>query len=124
MDYATKANTFFLNFLVPVNDKLEVFANTMYYSGEASISGVDIDSSNLVKQPGGMDYPLYNDSVAGFSNIDLNRFAQSFGFNYQFTDKVILDVLGEYDSFGDNDPYIVSYDGSRFFLQAGVALLF
>jgi len=124
MEYATKANTFFLNFLVPVNDKLEIFANTMYYTGEASISGVDIDSSNLVKQPGGMDYPLYNDSVAGFSNIDLNRFSQAFGFNYQFNDMVILDVLGEYDSFGDNDPYIVSYDGNRFFLQAGVALLF
>jgi len=124
MDYATKANTFFLNFLVPVNDKLEIFANTMYYTGEASISGVDIDSSNLIKQPGGMDYPLYNDSVAGFSSIDLNRFSQSFGFNYQFNDMVILDVLGEYDSFGDNDPYIVSYDGSRIFLQAGVALLF
>jgi hypothetical protein len=50
MEYATKANTFFLNFLIPVNDKLEIF--------------------------------------------------------------------------GDDDPYIISYDGSRFFLQAGVALLF
>ncbi len=124
MEYKTKANTFFLNFLIPVNDRLEVFANTMYYTGEASISGVDIDSSNLIKQPAGMDYPLYNDSVAGFSNIDLNRFAQSFGFNYRINDMVILDVLGEYDSFGDDDPYIVSYDGSRVFLQAGVALLF
>ena len=96
----------------------------MYYTGEASISGVNLDSSDLVKQPGGMDYPLYNDSLAGFSNIDLNRFVQSFGLNYQFTDMLILDVLGEYDNFGDDDPYIVSYDGNRFFLQAGVALLF
>lgn len=124
VNYETKANTFFLNFLIPVNDKFEIFANTMFYKGEASIGNVNLDSSDLIKQPGGMDYPLYNESLAGFSNLDLDRFAQAFGFNYRFNDMLILDVLGEYDKFGDNDPYIISYDGNRFFLQAGVAILF
>lgn len=124
VDYETKANTFYLNFLIPVRSNFEIFANTFYYSGLASAANVDIDSSNLVKQPGGMDYDLFNQAIPGLSNLDISRFGQAFGFSYRFNDMVMLNLMGEYDDYMDNDPYLFSVDGRRFFIQTGVALLF
>ena len=95
-----------------------------YYTGTASVFDLDLDSRGLVRQPGGMDYDLFNDVVPGFSDLDVNQLSLVFGANYQFTGSWLVNAMGGYNDYGDNEPYLFDTTGSRFYLQLGAALIF
>ncbi len=106
------------------NDELELYGNVHYYTGTAGSFDINLDSSNLVRQPLGMDYDLFNEVVAGFSDIDVDQVSLAFGGNYRFTDSWLINAMGGYDDFGDNDPYLFNTTGRRFYFQLGAGLIF
>ena len=124
MDYETEANTLFGNVLFYPSEKLEVFANTYWNTGTAAITGATLDPSGLVKQPSGLNYPMLAENIGSLSSIDIERFSQVLGFNFQVSDGLIWHAVAEYDDFGDNDPYLYSTDGSYFLFTSGVMITF
>jgi hypothetical protein len=124
VNYLTETNSFFFNLDTFPREDVEVFGNVLYYTGTAGSSDIGLDSSNLVKQPGGMDYDLFNDVVPGFSDLDVNWLILTLGTNYQLNDRWVINGMGGYNDYVDNDPYLFDTTGSRFFLQLGAAFIF
>lgn len=96
----------------------------LYYTGTAGSFDINLDSSNLVQQPLGMDYELFSDAVAGYSDLDVNQLSLVFGANYRLADGWVLNGMGGYNDYGDEDPYLFDTTGRRFYLQFGAALIF
>ena len=101
-----------------------MYGNVLYYSGTAGSFDINLDSSNLVQQPLGMDYDLFNDVVAGFSDLDVNQLSLVFGGNYRLDDRWLINAMGGYNDYGDNDPFLFDATGSRFYFQIGAGLIF
>jgi hypothetical protein len=124
VSYRTETDSFFFNVNFLPRDGVEVYGNVLYYAGTAGSFDIDLDSRNLIKQPGGMDYDLFSEAVAGYSDLDVNQLSLILGTNYQLDDRWILHGMGGYNDYGDNDPYLFDTTGRRFFLQLGAALSF
>jgi len=124
VSYKTTTNSFFVNLNVFPTEVVEVYGNFLYYTGTASSFDINLDSSNLIRQPAGMDYDLFNDVVAGYSDIDLNQVSLVFGANYRFVDSWLVNVMGGYNDFGDDAPYLFDMTGRRFYFQVGASLIF
>ena len=124
VSYRTETNSFFFNLQVFPRETVELFGGVLYYTGTGGSFGIDLDSSNLVKQPGGMDYDLFNESVAGFSDLDVSQLSLVFGTNFEIASGWLINGTGGYNDYGDNDPYLFDTTGSRFFFQLGAALIF
>ena len=71
-----------------------------------------------------MDYDLFNESVAGFSDLDVSQLSLVFGTNFEIASGWLINGTGGYNDYGDNDPYLFDTTGSRFFFQLGAALIF
>ncbi len=124
VSYRTKTNSFFFNLNVFPSEQIEVYGNLHYYTGTASSFDINLDSSNLVRQPGGMDYDLFNDVVPGLSDLDLNQLSLVLGGNYQLVNGWLIHGSGGYNDFGDNAPYLFDMTGRRFYFQLGASLIF
>ena len=96
----------------------------MYYTGTAGSFDINLDSSDLIKQPGGMDYDLFNEAVPGYSDLDVNQLSLVLGTNYRLNDGWVINGMGGYNDYGDNDPYLFNTTGRRFYMQVGAALIF
>lgn len=124
VSYKTETNSFFFNVNAYLSEAVEVYGNILYYTGTAGSYDINLDSSNLIKQPGGMDYDLFNESIAGYSDIDVDQLSLVLGTNYRFTDSWVINGIGGYNNYGDNDPYLFDTTGRRFYVQFGAALIF
>ncbi len=56
------------------NSRLEIFANTAFNNGTASITDFDYDAGALTSRLFGLDYPLHSASMSGFSNLKLKLY--------------------------------------------------
>ena len=124
VNYETKTSTFFFNLQFLATEQVDFFATTVWYGGIGGSNGINLDSSGLVQQPLGMDYNLFNESIAGYSDLDVTRFSQVVGGNVRLADGWILNAVGGYDDYGDNDPYLFLTEGRRFYAQFGAAWIF
>ena len=52
------------------NSRIEIFANTAFNNGTASITDFDYDAGALTSRLFGLDYPLHSASMSGFSTSD------------------------------------------------------
>jgi len=124
VSYRSETNSFFFNLNVLPREGVELYGNVLYYTGTAASFDINLDSSNLVKQPGGMDYDLFNEVVPGFSDLDVTQLSVVFGTNYQLDERWLIHGMGGYNDYGDNDPYLFDTTGRRFFVQIGAGVIF
>ena len=104
-------------------DKWQWFANLLWYTGDARMGDVPLDSSGLVQQPLGLDYTLLGDNVGDFSSIDIERLRAGLGFNFAFNESFVWNTVGEYGDFNDRDPYLYDTSGKKFTFFTGVMYL-
>jgi hypothetical protein len=95
----------------------------MWYRGDASITQSALDSSNLVRQPLGLDFTLAGETFGQFSSIEVERVITGLGFNYQPSDSLVWNTQGQYGNFSDLDPYLYDTTGKKFTVYTGVMLL-
>ncbi len=106
------------------SSRLEIFANTLYNRGNGAITDFGYDAGALTSTLVGLDYALQSQSFSGFSDLDMNRFDQVFGFNYRLTNELMLTAFGDYANYDDNEPWLYDATGKFFNFYAGVNWIF
>lgn len=104
--------------------RLEIFANTAVNQGAASITDFSYDAGALTGPLFGLDYPLQSASMAGFSNLRLNRVSQTVGVNYRMTKELVFNTMFVYDSHDDREPWLYDATGRYTNFYAGISWLF
>ena len=112
------------NFQVFPNDRLEIFVNSVWNDGKATIYGFNNDSSKLLAQPAGLDFAMMSAAFAGFSDLGIRQMVHSLGFNYRATDRLVLNSALEYHDYKDSQPYLYDTTGRRTAFYAGINWMF
>jgi hypothetical protein len=104
--------------------RMEIFANTSYNSGRASITDFDYTAGNLTAALFGLDYPLHSAAMAGFSNLRIRQIAQTAGVNYRLSNELVLNTLLAYDNYEDEEPWLYDSTGKFVSVFAGISWIF
>ena len=82
-----------------------------------------LDSSNLPRQPLGLNYALAGETMGMMSDIEIERVIAGLGFNFQFSDRFVWNTNGQYGNFNDLAPYLYDTTGKKFTVFTGIAYL-
>ena len=126
--YDTENHNVFLNLQFLAGARTEVFATTMYNSGNATIKNFVYDSSNIIPgtalPAGALDFPLMSSSFAGFSDLDSRTIIQTFGVNYRATNNLLVNTSLSIGDLNDAKPFLYDTTGSRVGFYAGLSWIF
>jgi hypothetical protein len=126
--YESENNNAFLNLQFLAGARTEVFATTMYNSGNATIRDFVYDSSNIIPgtalPAGALDFPLMSSSFAGFSDLDYRTIIQTIGANFRATNNVLINTSLSFGDLNDVKPYLYDTTGSRVGFYAGLSWVF
>jgi hypothetical protein len=70
-----------------------------------------------------MDYSLASSTFGQFSTIEVERIRAGVGFNFQASDSLVWNTVGQYGNFNDLDPYLYDTTGKKFTAYTGIMLL-
>ncbi len=126
--YESENQNAFLNLQFVVGARTEVFATTMYNSGNATVKDFVYDASNIIPgtalPAGALDFPLMSSSFAGFSDLDYRTITQTFGVNcpgVEQRDDQHDAVVRRPERLA---PYLYDTTGSRVGFYAGLSWIF
>ena len=126
--YKSENNNAFLNLQFLAGARTEVFATTMYNSGNATIRDFVYDSSNIIPgtalPAGALDFPLMSSSFAGFSDLDYRTIIQTIGANFRATNNVLINTSLSFGDLNDVKPFLYDTTGSRVGFYAGLSWIF
>ncbi|MEW5984530.1 MAG: hypothetical protein AB1806_19435 [Acidobacteriota bacterium] len=123
--YTGKNQTAFVNLQFLAGPRAEVFATTLYNKGTATIEDFQYDSSNIVPiQAAGLDFALMSSSFAGFSDLDVTTFMQTFGVNVRMSNSVVLNTTLSISDLKDNGAYLYDATGKRVGFAVGLNWIF
>jgi len=126
--YKSENNNAFLNLQFLAGARTEVFATTMYNSGNATIRDFVYDSSNIIPgtalPAGALDFPLMSSSFAGFSDLDYRTIIQTIGANFRATNNVLINTSLSFGDLNDVKPFLYDTTGSRVGFYAGLSWVF
>jgi hypothetical protein len=126
--YTSENNNAFLNLQFLAGARTEVFATTMYNSGNATVQDFVYDSSNIIPgtalPAGALDFPLMSSSFAGFSDLDYRTIIQTVGMNFRATNNVLINANVSFGDLNDVKPYLYDTTGSRVGFYAGLSWIF
>ena len=126
--YESENHNVFVNLQFAAGSRTEVFATTMYNSGNATVRDFVYDSSNIIPgtalPAGALDFPLMSSSFAGFSNLDSRSLTQTVGLNVRVTGHVTLNTMFSISDLKDSQPFLYDTTGKRVGFSAGVNWLF
>jgi hypothetical protein len=126
--YQSETQNAFLNLQFLAGARTEVFATTMYNSGNATIKDFVYDASNIIPgvalPAGALDFPLMSSSFAGFSDLDYRTIVQTFGVNVRATNNVMINTMLSLGDLNDSQPYLYDTTGSRVGFYAGLSWIF
>jgi len=126
--YKSENNNAFLNLQFLAGARTEVFATTMYNSGNATIRDFVYDSSNIIPgtalPAGALDFPLMSSSFAGFSDLDYRTIIQTVGANFRATNNVLINTSLSFGDLNDVRPYLYDTTGSRVGFYIGMSWVF
>lgn len=126
--YKSETQNAFLNLQFLAGARTEVFATTMYNSGNATIRDFVYDSSNIIPgtalPAGALDFPLMSSSFAGFSDLDYRTIIQTFGMNFRATNNVLINANVSFGDLNDTKVYLYVTTGSRVGFYAGLSWVF
>jgi hypothetical protein len=126
--YKSENNNAFLNLQFLAGARTEVFATTMYNSGNATVQDFVYDSSNIIPgtalPAGALDFPLMSSSFAGFSDFDYRTIIQTVGMNFRATNNVLINANVSFGDLNDVKPYLYDTTGSRVGFYAGLSWIF
>ena len=104
--------------------RLEIFSNTAFNDGRASITGFDYTAGALTGPLFGLDYPLHSSSMAGFSNLKIRRISETAGANYRVTNNLVVNGTLMFDDYNDNEPWLYDTTGRYLNFYAGISWIF
>jgi len=126
--YESENQNAFLNLQFVAGARTEVFATTMYNSGNATIRDFVYDSSNIIPgtalPAGALDFPLMSSSFAGFSDLDYRTIIQTIGANFRATNNVLINTSLSFGDLNDVKPFLYDTTGSRVGFYAGLSWVF
>jgi hypothetical protein len=126
--YQSKSQNAFLNLQFLAGARTEVFATTMYNSGNATIRDFVYDSSNIIPgtalPAGALDFPLMSSSFAGFSDLDYRTITQTVGANFRATNNILVNSTLSFGDLNDAKPFLYDTTGSRVGFYAGLSWIF
>ena len=126
--YESETQNAFLNLQFLAGARAEVFATTMYNSGQATIKDFAYDSSNIIPgvalPAGALDFTLMSSSFAGFSDLDYRTIVQTLGVNVRATNNVMVNTMLSFGDLNDSQPYLYDTTGSRVGFYAGLSWIF
>ena len=122
--YKLDTNNAWLALQIFPNSRTEIFANTSYNSGRASITDFGYDAGALTGVLFGLDYPLHSASMSGFSNLKISRVTQTVGLNYRLSNQFVLNGLLAYDNNQDDEPWLYDSTGKYVNVFAGISYIF
>jgi len=126
--YKSENNNAFLNLQFLAGARTEVFATTMYNSGNATIRDFVYDSSNIIPgtalPAGALDFPLMSSSFAGFSDLDYRTIIQTIGANFRATNNVLINTSLSFGDLNDVKPFLYDTTGSRVGFYVGMSWVF
>lgn len=123
-DYRSDNHNAWAGVQVMPTGRLEIFVNSTFNRGTATIAGLDYDASVINDPLVGLDFGLMNASFAGFSDLRIRQFVHSAGFTYRLSDRLLLNGALEYHDYQDTQPYLFDTSGRRVFTYAGLNWLF
>jgi hypothetical protein len=104
--------------------RLEIFANTMYNRGAATIRGFDYSAGPLAALMPGLDFEVQSRTFAGFSDLDVRRIGQTVGFTWRLSDNLAVTTLADYSRYDDREPWLYDATGRYLNVFAGVNWIF
>jgi len=126
--YKSENNNAFLNLQFLAGARTEVFATTMYNSGNATIRDFVYDSSNIIPgtalPAGALDFALMSSSFAGFSDLDYRTIIQTVGANFRATNNVLINTSLSFGDLNDVKPFLYDTTGSRVGFYVGMSWVF
>lgn len=122
--YQLDTNNAWLALQIFPNSRTEIFANTSYNGGRASITDFDYSAGSLTGVLFGLDYPLHAASMSGFSNLKISRVTQTFGVNYRLSHQLVLNTMLAYDNNQDDEPWLYDSTGKYVNVFAGISYVF
>jgi hypothetical protein len=122
--YKNDSNNAWLALQVFPSSRMEIFANTSYNSGTASITDFNYDAGALTGVLFGLDYPLHSASMTGFSNLKVSRVTQTLGLNYRLSNQLVLNTMFVYDDNSDDEPWLYDSTGKYVNFFAGISYIF
>ena len=126
--YESENNNAFLNLQFLAGARTEVFATTMYNSGNATIRDFVYDSSNIIPgtalPAGALDFTLMSSSFAGFSDLDYRTIMQTIGANFRATNNVLINTSLSFGDLNDVKPFLYDTTGSRVGFYVGMSWVF
>jgi hypothetical protein len=126
--YESKNQNAFLNLQFLASARTEVFATTMYNSGQATVKDFVYDSSNIIPgtalPAGALDFSLMSSSFAGFSDLDYRTIMQTVGVNVRASNNVMVNSTLSFGDLNDAKPYLYDTTGRRVGFYVGVNWIF
>lgn len=126
--YESKNQNAFLNLQFLAGARTEVFATTMYNSGQATVKDFVYDSSNIIPgtalPAGALDFSLMSSSFAGFSDLDYRTIMQTVGVNVRASNNVMVNSTLSFGDLNDAQPYLYDTTGRRVGFYVGVNWIF
>ena len=126
--YESETQNAFLNLQFLAGARTEVFATTMYNSGNATVKDFVYDASNIIPgtalPAGALDFPLMSSSFAGFSDLDYRAIIQTIGANFRATNNVLINTSLSFGDLNDVKPFLYDTTGSRVGFYAGLSWVF
>jgi hypothetical protein len=104
--------------------RVEIFVNSLFNRGTASISGVDFSAGELASRLPGLDFTLMNAAFSGFSDLRIRQLVHAAGVTYRLSGQVLLNGAVEYHDYKDTQPYLFDTTGRRAFAHAGLSWIF
>ena len=126
--YESETQNAFLNLQFLAGARTEVFATTMYNSGNATVKDFVYDASNIIPgtalPAGALDFSLMSSSFAPFSDLDYRTIVQTVGVNVRATNNVMINTALSIGDLNDVKPYLYDTTGSRVGFYAGLSWIF
>jgi hypothetical protein len=122
--YENDVNNAWLAVQVFPTGRAEIFANTTFNAGTASITDFGYDAGALTGALFGLDYALHSSAMSGFSNLKIRELTQTFGLNYRMTNNLVLNTMVAFADYDDEEPWLYDSTGRYFNAFAGVSYIF
>lgn len=112
-----------MGFQVYSGSRVELFANTVFTRGAATIFGLNYDPAALAGPTPGLDWDLMSQNFGIYSGLDVKYLSQVLGLNIKVADNLVLNTALEYHDYKDEQPYLYDATGRRVTSFAGLTWL-